>query len=213
MNTTAPPSPAPLPPALAGRSRGYVLLRLFAEWFRIALTVVGGGYAIIIVADDVFGKRLGWLDRGELLERLPLFQTIPGLIAGNSAMYVGMRLAGVAGAAVALLGVALPSFLVITAIAMAFAQLPSGNPALDGAFIGLRCALCGIVVATIAKSWRRIVNGVYGWIAVPLYCALIIGFKVPAGRILVAAIAFGVLVATFSPALARRLGGGRSRAR
>ena len=104
-------------------------------------------------------------------------------------------------------------FLVFTAIAMSFAQLPSGNPALDGAFIGLRCALCGIVVATIAKSWRRIVNGVYGWIAVPLYCALIIGFKVPAGRILVAAIAFGVLVFTLGPCIRSRFEAWKGRPR
>ena len=211
--TSVSPARSGLPPALADRPRRHVLGRLFVEWFKIALTVIGGGYAIIIVADDVFGKRLRWLDEGELLERLPLFQTIPGLIAGNSAMYVGMRLAGVAGAAVALVAVALPSLIIITAIAMAFAQLPAGNPVLDGAFIGLRCALCGIVVATIAKSWRRIVNGLYGWIAVPLSCVLIIGFTVPAGRILVAAIAFGVLVFTLGPRVRGRLDGWRARPR
>lgn len=209
MNVTANNTPAPTPAAPPPR---HVLGRLFVEWFKIALTVIGGGYAIIIVADDVFGKRLRWLKEGELLERLPLFQTIPGLIAGNSAMYVGMRMAGVIGAAVALAAVALPSLVVITAIAMAFAQLPTGHPRLDGAFIGLRCALFGIVVATIAKSWRRIVNSLYGWIAVPLYCALIIGFKLPAGRILVASIVFGIVVFTLRPRLqGRRLRGkGRS---
>ena len=124
--TSVSPARSGLPPALADRPRRHVLGRLFVEWFKIALTVIGGGYAIIIVADDVFGKRLRWLGEGELLERLPLFQTIPGLIAGNSAMYVGMRLAGVAGAAVALVAIALPSLIVITAIAMAFAQLPAG---------------------------------------------------------------------------------------
>ncbi|MGI5869832.1 MAG: chromate transporter [Kiritimatiellia bacterium] len=198
-------TPQPLPPALAGLSRRQVLWRLFVEWFKIALTVIGGGYAIIIVADDVFGKRLRWLAPGELLAQLPLFQTIPGLIAGNSAMYVGMRFAGVAGAAVALVAIALPSLIIITAIAMAFTQLPAGNAALDGAFIGLRCALCGIVAATIAKSWRRIVSNLYAWIAVPLYCVLMIGFKVPAAHILVAAIAFGILVFTLDAFVKNRL--------
>ena len=40
------------------------LLRLFWEVFRIALFVVGGGYAIIVVADEVFGRRLKWLREG-----------------------------------------------------------------------------------------------------------------------------------------------------
>ena len=67
------------------------LLRLFWEVFRIALFVVGGGYAIIVVADEVFGRRLKWLREGELLEHLPVFQMVPGLIAGNSAIYEGLE--------------------------------------------------------------------------------------------------------------------------
>ena len=46
-------------------------LRLFWEWFKIALFVVGGGYAIIVVADEVFGRRLRWLEEGELLNTCP----------------------------------------------------------------------------------------------------------------------------------------------
>ena len=42
-------------------------LRLFWEFFKISLFVVGGGYAIIVVADDVFGRRLKMLEEGELL--------------------------------------------------------------------------------------------------------------------------------------------------
>ena len=43
-------------------------LSLFWEFLKIALFVVGGGYAIIVVADEVFGRKLKWLKEGELLD-------------------------------------------------------------------------------------------------------------------------------------------------
>ena len=72
------------------------LVRLFFEMFRIALFVVGGGYAIIAVADDTFSRKLKWTKEGELLEALSLFQTFPGIMAAHCAIYVGRKVAGVA---------------------------------------------------------------------------------------------------------------------
>lgn len=186
------PEDCPLP----NMSRRKILLTLFIEYFKISLFIVGGGYAIIIVADEVFGSRLKWIEEGELLDNLPLFQTIPGLIAGNSAIYVGMKAAGLIGSVVALAAIALPSMIIITAIAMGFSWLPMDNPLVQGAFIGLRAALCGIVLATTIKSWRKIMSNAYALIAAPLATIAIVGWGVSAQRVLITAIVFGVLTFT-----------------
>lgn len=154
---------------------------MFFELFKISLLVIGGGYAIIVVADDVFGRRLGWLKDGELLDHLPVFQTVPGLIAGNTAIYVGMKVAGRLGAALGLLAVALPSFLVFLGISAGYAMLPVGNRWIAGALFALRGALTGVVLGTVAKSWTKSVGGVYGYV--------------------VAAVAFTLLYLGFNPAL------------
>ena len=127
--------------------------RLFWEWFKIALFVVGGGYAIIVVADEVFGRRLKWIKEGELLEHLPIISSIPGLIAGNSAIYVGLKSCGRIGAIVSLAGVALPSILIFLCVSVGFASIPKGNVWIDGAFLGLRSALAGVIAGTI---WRTL---------------------------------------------------------
>ncbi|MGN0849555.1 MAG: chromate transporter, partial [Victivallaceae bacterium] len=101
-----------------------MLWLLFWEFFKIASFVVGGGFAILIVAEDVFVKKYHWLRDGELSDMLALIQTVPGLTAGNIAIYTGYRIAGTAGALLALTGVAMPSFIVITAIAAGFSALP-----------------------------------------------------------------------------------------
>lgn len=134
-------------------------LSLFWEFLKISLFVVGGGYAIIVVADEVFGRKLKWLKEGELLDHLPVFQMVPGLIAGNTAIYTGLKVAGRLGAVVALVAVALPSFLIFLGVSCGYAFLPVGNPWVESALLGLRAALTGIVFGTLMKSWRRSVVG------------------------------------------------------
>lgn len=170
------------------------LLRLFWEYFKISLFIVGGGYAIIVAADEVFGKKLRWLREGELIDHLPIFQMIPGLIAGNSAIYVGLKLRGIPGVLTALSAVALPSFLIITAIAYGYDALPLDNAALQGAFIGLRSALTGIIVATLMKSWGRIMKGVYLFVALPVACLLLLALGLNPAFVLLGGMAYGILV-------------------
>ena len=134
--------------------------RLFWEWFKIALFVVGGGYAIIVVADEVFGRKLKWLRDGELLEHLPIISSIPGLIAGNSAIYVGLKVRGRLGALVALAGVALPSIMIFLAVTVGFEMVPKGHRWRDGAFLGSRSALSGVIAAAI---WRAVFKSRMDW--------------------------------------------------
>lgn len=169
------------------------LLRLFWEFFKISLFVVGGGYAIIVVADEVFGKKLKWLREGELLDHLPVFQMVPGLIAGNTAIYTGLKIAGRAGAAVALTGVALPSFLLFLGVSCGYAFLPIGNPWVESALLGLRSALTGVVFGTLVKGWGRSVVGAYGYVTVAVAAVLLIGLDVNVVAVLLAAMAAGIV--------------------
>ena len=162
-------------------------LSLFWEFLKIALFVVGGGYAIIVVADEVFGRKLKWLKEGELLDHLPVFQMVPGLIAGNTAIYTGLKVAGRLGAVVALVAVALPSFLIFLGVSCGYAFLPVGNPWVESALLGLRAALTGIVFGTLMKSWRRSVVGAYGYVTVVVASALLIGCGVNVVAVLLAA--------------------------
>lgn len=198
---------ASLPPGLAGVSRGRILCRLFWELFKISLFVLGGGFAIIATADDVFGRKLKWLKEGELLDHLPIFQTIPGLIAGNTAIYVGLKLCGIAGAAVGLVAIALPSYAIILAVACGFSWLPMDNVYVQGAFIGLRCAIAGLMLATLIKSWRRVMHGVYAAVSFAVAFPLLLWGKCNPAWILVGGMVAGILWTAVAVPLLKR--GGR----
>ena len=172
-----------------------IYLQLFVELFRIALFVIGGGYAILAVADQVFAKRK-WTRDGELLDELPVFQMVPGIIATHTAVYIGRKMAGWKGAVVGVVAVALPSVIIFTLVSMGYDSLPLENPHVVHASVGLRCALTGIVGATVARSWLKASKDAffYGLLVVAL-AALFCG--VPVWVVLVAAMAAG-LVAVFA---------------
>ncbi len=173
--------------------RRKVLWLLFYNFFKIALFVVGGGYAIILAAENIFIRKLRWLKDGELMDMLAVIQTIPGLLAGNAAIYVGYRAAGRMGAFVALLGVALPSFIIITLVAMGFSQLPMDNSYVQGAFIGVRSALAGLTLAALCRTWRKIMLSPFAY-AVALGCfGGVVFFNINPAWLLLGAMMAGVV--------------------
>lgn len=95
---------------------------LFFTFFKIGLFTFGGGYAMIALLEEEFIQRRKWLDKDEFLDMAAIAESTPGPVAINSATYLGYKLAGVPGAAVATVAVCLPSFLIIYAISLFFEQ-------------------------------------------------------------------------------------------
>ena len=167
------------------------LFALFFELFKISLFVIGGGYAIIAVADQVFSKK-GWTEEGELLGRLPVFQMVPGLIATHVAVYVGGKVAGKAGAALGVAAVAIPSVVIFTFVSAGYDSLPLDNEWLKSAFTGLRSALTGIIAAAIAAGWRKALPDFFAYAVMAGAAFAIAVFRVDVALVLCAAMALGV---------------------
>ena len=101
------------------------LWTLFGTFFKIGLFTFGGGYAMIALLEDEFITQKHWLGRDEFLDMAAIAESTPGPVAINSATYLGYKLAGVPGAAVATVAVSLPSFGIIYAISLFFDQFTS----------------------------------------------------------------------------------------
>ena len=100
-----------------------ILIILFFEFFKIALLTIGGGLAMIPAIEDVFVNKRKRLKNSDILDMVALTQSVPGLIAINSAVFVGHKLAGWKGSLSAMLGVIFPSVVIIILIAMFFPLL------------------------------------------------------------------------------------------
>lgn len=94
--------------------------------------------------------RKGWIDEDEYLNMIALAQAAPGLIAVNSAIFIGWRVGGWRGVCGAVLGAVLPSFLIILIIAMIFQDWKE-IPAVEAAFKGIRPAVVALIAAPLFK--------------------------------------------------------------
>ena len=116
--------------------------------------------------------RKGWIDEEEFLNMIALAQAAPGLIAVNSAIFIGWRVGGWRGVAGAVFGAVLPSFLIILAIAMVFAQWKE-LPVVEAVFKGIRPAVVALIAAPLVKMARA---AKISWspLIIPIVAALLI---------------------------------------
>lgn len=148
------------------------MLELFRIFFRIGLFTIGGGYAMIPMIESEVVERKQWLDKQLFLDLLAVAQTCPGVFAINMSIFVGNKVAGTKGAVMAALGTAMPSLLIILAIAMFFQNFQD-VPWVAAAFAGIRPAVVALIaVPTWNLARRAQINFMNCWI--PIASALLI---------------------------------------
>ena len=109
---------------------------------------------------------------------MAIIQSLPGIIAGNAALYIGYRAAGVWGALAALVGVAMPSILIILLIAIFLKNVNLNIPAVQGAFIGAQAAITGLIAVTAIRMIRKTINNSFTLITAVAAAAATIIFRV-----------------------------------
>lgn len=95
-----------------------------------------------------------WIDEEEFMNMIALAQAAPGLIAVNSAIFIGWRCGGWRGIVGAVLGAVLPSFIIILSIAMIFSEWKD-YPAVEAVFKGIRPAVVALIVAPLMGMAKR----------------------------------------------------------
>ena len=128
--------------------------KLFTSTFTLSAFTFGGGYVIIPMMRRKFVEQYRWMEQDEVLDMTAIAQSSPGPIAINPATFVGMRIAGVAGALVATVGCVLPSCIVSLLLAKLYLKYRSLD-LIHGALGGLRPA----VIALIASAGVTILLG------------------------------------------------------
>ena len=129
---------------------GDLFFQLFWTYLKIGTFTLGGGYAMLPLIQREVVDRKGWIDEEEFLNMIALAQAAPGLIAVNSAVFIGWRVGGWRGVCGAVLGAVLPSFLIILAIAMVFSDWKE-LPAVEAVFKGIRPAVVALIAAPLVK--------------------------------------------------------------
>lgn len=121
------------------------LFKMFFTFFKIGLFTFGGGLAMIPIFEKEFVDKQGWIEKDKLVNAISITQTVPGSVAINMSIFFGYNIAGFAGALVAAVGVALPSFIVILTIALLFSSF-SDYIIIQNILKGIRPAVVGLII-------------------------------------------------------------------
>ncbi|ERT59169.1 MULTISPECIES: chromate transporter [Megasphaera] len=119
--------------------------KLFTSTFIISAVTVGGGYVIIPLLKAKYVDEYGWITDKEALELVAVGQSMPGVVAVNSAVILGYRMAGIAGTLTALTATVLPPLAIIMAVSF-FYDYFIQNIYIKFALRGMQCGATALIV-------------------------------------------------------------------
>ena len=167
--------------------------QMFITFVRIGAFTIGGGYAMIPLIQREVVQVRKWMSPKEFIDMLALAQSAPGVIAINTAIFIGYKLKGVRGSIVTALGCALPSFVIILLIAMVFTNFKD-NPVVERIFKGIRPAVVALIAAPL-YNMAKAAGVTWKTLFIPVIAALLIwGLNISPVWVVVAAIAGGIIV-------------------
>ena len=171
------------------------LWSMFFAFARIGGLTFGGGYAMLPMLQKEVVEKNHWATEEELMDYYAIGQCTPGVIAVNTATFVGQKHRGTAGALFCTLGVVFPSLVIITLIA-AFLSNFAHLPLVQNSFGGIRVCVCVLIFNAVTKLWKKSVKDKAGVvICLAVFLASVVLKASPVLLVLLAGIA-GVVIHT-----------------
>lgn len=140
-----------------------ILSQLYVSWFKMGLFTFGGGYAMLPMIQKEVIEKYHWATEEEIMEYYAIGQCTPGIIAVNTATFVGYYQKGVLGAIAATLGVVSPSFIIIGIIASLISNF-SELEVVQHALSGINVAVCMLMIYSIQGLWKKNLKNIASYI-------------------------------------------------
>ena len=170
------------------------LITMFLSFFKIGAFTFGGGYAMIpLIEREVVGNKQ-WISKEEFTDILVISQSFPGAMPVNSSLFIGYKLGGVVGAIIALLGVILPSFLIILLIGMFFARFRDIK-SIDNIFKGITGAVPVLVLLAVQSLSKSVSKNFHNLLMVILTVVAITVLDIHPVIIIFISASYGILSA------------------
>lgn len=167
------------------------LFQIFITFFKIGALTFGGGLAMIpIIEREIVNK--GWIDEDELMDYIAVSQSAPGMIAVNIATMIGMHLRKRIGAFIAVLGVVIPSFIVIILIATFLRQF-NDIPVIQSALKGIMLVVIVLLVYALITLGKRAITNFYLFIYAGIAFGLVTFLNVSTPLVILLSFALGTI--------------------
>ena len=168
------------------------LFDLFITFAKMGAITFGGGYAMLPIIQKEVVEKKKWATNDEVVDYYAVGQCTPGVIAVNTATFIGYKLKGITGGIAATLGVVFPSLVIIMVIA-AFLNNFADFETVKHAFGGIRVAVVALIISSIIKLWKSSIKNYIG-IAIAIVAFILGGIlKISPVYIVIAAGIVGVI--------------------
>lgn len=129
---------------------------LFVTFAKVGVMTFGGGYAMLPILQREVVDNKGWATEEELMDYFAIGQCTPGVIAVNTATFIGQKQRGIAGGILATLGVVFPSLVIISLLAGVITTF-SHLTWVQHAFGGVRVCVCILILNAVVKLYKKAV--------------------------------------------------------
>ena len=146
-----------------------LLGQLFLTFAKVGVMTFGGGMAMLPILQREVVEDKGWATDEELVDYFAIGQCTPGIIAVNTATFVGQKQAGILGGIAATLGIVFPSLVIITALAGVINNF-SHLAWVQHAFAGIRVCVCVLIFNAVVKLLK---GSVKDWPAALIFAAVL----------------------------------------
>lgn len=136
------------------------LFELFVTFFKIGALTFGGGYAMMPIMRREVVENKKWVDDDDILKILVISESTPGVLAVNSATFIGYKIAGFKGSLIATLGVVLPSFLIISLISLFIIEFKALT-LVSYAFYGIQAGVAILILRAALKLSKKITFNIF----------------------------------------------------
>ena len=133
-----------------------LFFEIFLVFFKIGLFTFGGGYAMLPILQREVVEKKQWATEEELMDYYAIGQCTPGVIAVNTATFIGQKYKGTLGAISATLGVVFPSVVIISLLATVIEAF-SHILWVQHAFGGIRICVCVLIFNSVVKLYKKAV--------------------------------------------------------
>lgn len=169
------------------------LLDLFLTFSRIGGFTFGGGYAMLPILQREVVEKKNWATEEELMDYYAIGQCTPGIIAVNTATFIGYKYKGIMGGIVATLGCIFPSLIIITIIAACLQNFAEYS-VVQHALAGVRACVCALVLDAVMKLAKKSLVDYAACVIAAAIFILSIFWNVSAVILVISAAVAGILV-------------------
>ncbi len=170
-----------------------IYLDIFMAMVRSGLTGFGGGPGSVPIIRAEVVDRYGWLTNEEFAEILALGNTLPGPIATKLAAFIGYNQAGIGGALAGVVGMVLPTAILIIALAKLYSAYKE-SPRIEGMMKAVRPVVVVLMLQVAFEIGKRSFPDYLTYVIAAAAGLALFYFKINPGLVILAALAFGIFI-------------------